>query len=262
MLILFGCKEDTSAAGAEQQEAWGLDKGDNQAICYVNELENGDIIFSEVMLDNENVYDFRGEWIEVYNTTDQAVDLLGLRIERMLDNQEYMNDGHFEVMESLVVQPGETVIFAHRYFPHVNGGLPRVDYLYNYLEMKLTNIETLRMTGGGSVLDSVTWDKSWPHKVGRSLTLDADEFTVGGNDDVKNWCYGVQTYGEYGEYGTPGAANSQCLNKNDLTVGDLVITEIMHNPNKVDDWAGEWFEVLNTTQSIIDIIRTSVSVRK
>ena len=35
--------------------------------------------------------------------------------------------------------------------------------------------------------------------------------------------------------------------------GDLVITEVMQNPNAVSDSVGEWFEVLNTTSSPIEL---------
>ena len=254
LLALFlACTPEDISVLEEKQEAWSLDKGNTQAICYVQELDEGDLIFTEFMIDNENVYDFRGEWIEIYNTTQTTIDVYGLRIERFVDGNDYVNQGRFVVDEHLLIEPDSTLVFAHRYFPHVNGGLEQVDYLYNYLEMKLTNIENLKMFGGGTILDEISWDKSWPHKVGRSLVLDVDKMVRGGNDSVNHWCYGVNRYGDFGEYGTPGELNPQCLRKQDLEEGDLVITEIMHNPNKVDDWSGEWFEVLNTTEFLIDI---------
>lgn len=37
------------------------------------------------------------------------------------------------------------------------------------------------------------------------------------------------------------------------SAGDILINEIMQNPNAVYDSAGEWFEILNTTSSPIDI---------
>ena len=36
-------------------------------------------------------------------------------------------------------------------------------------------------------------------------------------------------------------------------VGDVIITEIMQNPNAVSDGDGEWFEVYNTTNSEINL---------
>lgn len=44
-----------------------------------------------------------------------------------------------------------------------------------------------------------------------------------------------------------------CLPVSCPSVGDIVITEIMQNPNAVSDNAGEWFEVYNTTGGDIDM---------
>ncbi|MEE8058734.1 MAG: lamin tail domain-containing protein [Pseudomonadales bacterium] len=38
-----------------------------------------------------------------------------------------------------------------------------------------------------------------------------------------------------------------------IVPGDLLLTEVMANPAAVSDTNGEWFEVLNTTNSSIDI---------
>ncbi len=43
------------------------------------------------------------------------------------------------------------------------------------------------------------------------------------------------------------------LTVNDLTAGDLLITEVMANPDAVSDNNGEWFEVINTTANEIDL---------
>ncbi|HRV56247.1 MAG TPA: lamin tail domain-containing protein, partial [Mangrovimonas sp.] len=42
-------------------------------------------------------------------------------------------------------------------------------------------------------------------------------------------------------------------------VGDIIITEIMQNPNAVNDTDGEWFEVFNTTGSPIDMQGWTIS---
>ena len=39
----------------------------------------------------------------------------------------------------------------------------------------------------------------------------------------------------------------------DLSVGDLVITEVMRNPKAVTDGNGEWFEVLNQSGGTVDL---------
>jgi predicted extracellular nuclease len=43
------------------------------------------------------------------------------------------------------------------------------------------------------------------------------------------------------------------------TAGDVVITEVMQNPDAVDDDAGEWFELHNTTGSAINLDNWTVS---
>ena len=46
---------------------------------------------------------------------------------------------------------------------------------------------------------------------------------------------------------------SAYLTVDDLSVGDLLITEVMANPAAVSDDAGEWFEIINTTTDEIDL---------
>ncbi|MGB1016159.1 MAG: hypothetical protein ACPG4T_18635, partial [Nannocystaceae bacterium] len=75
-------------------------------------------------------------------------------------------------------------------------------------------------------------------------------------DDNATFCDAVDPYGD-GDLGTPGAANpscpvqlepGQCLDGDmarDIvgpTVGDLVITEFIPNPDNVSDGNGEWIE--------------------
>lgn len=50
---------------------------------------------------------------------------------------------------------------------------------------------------------------------------------------------------------TPGAGGA--LTINDLSAGDLIITEIMQNPNAVSDGDGEWFEIYNNSGSDVDL---------
>lgn len=53
-----------------------------------------------------------------------------------------------------------------------------------------------------------------------------------------------------------GAVNpaATCVN-----VGDIIITEIMQNPNAVNDNLGEYFEIYNTTGATIDLIGWTIS---
>jgi hypothetical protein len=46
---------------------------------------------------------------------------------------------------------------------------------------------------------------------------------------------------------------SALLVAEDLSMGDLLITEVMANPGAVSDGLGEWFEIINTTADDIDL---------
>ena len=39
----------------------------------------------------------------------------------------------------------------------------------------------------------------------------------------------------------------------DLSAGDLLITEIMHDPSQVADYRGEWFEIYNNSAGAVDL---------
>jgi hypothetical protein len=45
----------------------------------------------------------------------------------------------------------------------------------------------------------------------------------------------------------------ECLTINNIAIGDLVITEIMYNPDEVNDTLGEWFEVYNASGFTVDL---------
>jgi len=52
--------------------------------------------------------------------------------------------------------------------------------------------------------------------------------------------------------GTDTCINAQCVNTTPAA-GELVIVEIMHDPEVVADTAGEWFEIINVTMRPLDL---------
>jgi hypothetical protein len=79
------------------------------------------------------------------------------------------------------------------------------------------------------------------------------------NDYGAYWCISTSSFGD-GDFGTPGSANDSCslaitssIDVEGLSVGDLVISEIMHNPTVVPDYRGEWFEIYNNSGSDINL---------
>ncbi len=118
-----------------------------------------------------------------------------------------------------------------------------------------TYTTTLAFTGGGTT----------------TYTIDTGGVGVVGGDDPSSVAEGtIEITGvtegtNFTVTFTGNPANSSCDFTRDITspvcigtitcpnVGDVIITEIMKNPNAVNDGDGEYFEVYNTTASAIDM---------
>jgi hypothetical protein len=144
------------------------------------------------------------------------------------------------------------VVFARSADAVANGGLPQVDRTFGF---GLTNSSSGVFIGvAGTVLDAVTWTSAM---AGWATAVDPGKATPSDNDDLANWCDATVPYGA-GDLGTPGAVNGACVIAGTCqdgavarapvppVAGDLVITELMANPNVVTDTDGEWFEILAT----------------
>ena len=242
-LILFFIACNSQEALQEGQAQWSLDKGQRQPIALLSDITEGDLVISEIMLDPDAVADWRGEWIEIYNAHTEAVDINGLNV---------VSGGEtgFTVDAELIIEAGEYAVLANYQLSSLNGGNTEVDFQYNYSNFKLLGIDSVQLSYNGTTFDTVSYDSTYPLEAGRSLiTKDLDTTN---NDSADGWCYSFSTYGS-GDAGTPGAQNDGCIDGNELVEGDLVITEIMLDPASVPDWKGEWFEIQNTSISLINL---------
>jgi hypothetical protein len=128
--------------------------------------------------------------------------------------------------------------------------------------------EIIFENASGFQLDRVKYDWDWEIPVGASLALDVNRYSASENDSASNWCASTAAFGD-GDLGTPGATNGACEasgppqfvdsgmdtgNSQDTSTvgvapgpGDVLITEIMVNPQAVDDILGEWVELTNTS---------------
>ncbi|MCA9706616.1 MAG: lamin tail domain-containing protein [Myxococcales bacterium] len=206
----------------------------------------GDLVITELMPNPSAVGDTEGEWIEL--RANAAFDLNGLELGRA----EGVADSVVETEACLPLVPGDHVLFAREADEAVNGGLPPVDGLFDF---SLVNSDgTLWVGHGGATLDVATWPSS---SSGAARSLDPAAADPAANDDDAAWCDALTPYGA-GDLGTPGEPNPACGGiptgtcsdggtERDIVrpqLGDLVITELMANPDVVTDANGEWFEVL------------------
>ena len=82
-----------------------------------------------------------------------------------------------------------------------------------------------------------------------STAGDDDDSTAGDDDDST----GDDDDSTAGDDDDSTAGDDDDSTAAPLALGDLIITEVLTNPDAVDDTAGEWFEVLNLTSGPIDL---------
>ena len=214
-----------------------------QAELNISQLSTGDLVISEIMHDPVQVFDYKGEWLEIFNNSGDSVDLNGLILQD--------NSGEtITVSGTLVVADGDYVVLGARNVPSQNGGAA-VDYRYNRNSFRLNPSDAVILSNGSTVIDSVVYNttSTFPPAVGTSLNLGS----LGSDNSLSSsWCESSSSYGD-GDLGTPGQANDSCGGLSDLNTGDLIITELMPDPTKTADYRGEWFEIYNNTATNINL---------
>ena len=146
------------------------------------------------------VFDYRGEWFEIYNNSGFSVNLNGLTVDSS-------NNSGFTISNDFTIADGDYVLFAVNANNAVNGGLPTVDYAYGYNTLSFGRQDDISLSVSGTTIDTVTYTAAYPAGVGASLTLSVLSATA--NDSVSSWCEGSSSYGS-GESGTPGSSNDNC----------------------------------------------------
>jgi len=218
----------------------------------------GDVIISEIMQNPSAVSDANGEWFELYNTTNDTIDLLSWSISDQAGLGQQMDS----IESSLELLPNAYVTLANNGDPSTNGGYMH-DYIYSG-GFVLTNSsdEIILKAPNGIVIDSVYYDNgiTFPDPNGNSMSLDPFSLNGSSNDNGLNWCAASESIAN-GDFGSPGMENAAC---NIVSVcanyyGDIIITEIMNNPIGISDGVGEWFEVYNTSSTAIDMSGWTIS---
>ncbi|MBH31002.1 MAG: hypothetical protein CMG71_03305 [Candidatus Marinimicrobia bacterium] len=164
------------------------------------EASDHTIVINEIMKDPSAVSDASGEWFELYNAGETAVDLCGWTLKDN-DNDEFI----ITCDDSFVIAAGEYVVLAPNGDSASNGGLS-VNYTYIYGSFKLANAndEIILIDASGGEADRVEYDTSFPDPTGASMALTDPSAD---NSDGANWNVSTLVYGA-GDKGTPGQNNS------------------------------------------------------
>lgn len=168
--------------------------------------EEGDLVFTEMMVNPQAVEDEVGEWIEMYNTSDYRIDIAGYSF----------HDDDFDqwLMASLIVEPNDYVVLCADTDPRVNGGVPCDGWFYREWSgsgIALANgeDELVLTRPDGVEIDWLHYDGTW-FVPGYATGVDPDFLELGANNDGANWCSQTTRPSGMLEAGTPGLENDHC----------------------------------------------------
>jgi hypothetical protein len=251
----LGCDDDCNDGEAS---AWpgnpevDCDLVDNDCDAATPDCDGG-LIVSEIFNDAVGS-DSDMEWFELYNASAVDIDLAGWLIRDDGTDDWYLGSS------SLVIPAGGYLLLGESDDPTSNGGLyPPAVFLWN-ISVANTTDELVLISPLGELVDEVIWADGFPANEGASMSLDPLALDSVLNDLVASWCVSFSApYGPGQDQGTPGFPNPSCaIPASGAAAGDLVINEVMQNPNS-SDADREWFELFNPTGSDIDLMGWQIS---
>lgn len=158
------------------------------------------IIVNEIMQNPSAVSDSNGEWMELFNSTDTAIDIDGWKLKDNGSNSHTINNGG-----PLLIAAGGFLVVGNNADSASNGGM-QVDYEYSS-SFALSNgdDEIILLDASDVEVDRVEWDggPQYPDPTGASMAL-IDPLLD--NNIGSNWCESASPYGD-GDSGTPGQSN-------------------------------------------------------
>lgn len=165
---------------------------------------SGEILLSELMRDPQAVPDAMGEWLEVFNTTNQPIDLEGWSLSDEGSDWTVLDNAG----AGIVVPPRGYLVLGRELSPTFNGGAD-VDAEYQGVVLANGADEVLLRRPGGRLVDRVAYDATWPASAGASIELSEGRLGAAWNDDPAHWCLGTSAL-PAGDLGSPGASNGAC----------------------------------------------------
>ena len=215
------------------------------------QLSAGDLLVTEVMYYPKTD---ELEWVEIYNTTSQAQHLKKLEVYagKVGSASRFLNREAVDI-------PAQSYMVVGIGKVKGDAGPSLQTDLYWDISHRLNNTDggTVYLKCGDTEVSRVTFtpgkDNWVKAKQGTAIQLNnkllsaatAPDATTAGT--AKNWCVATKTFAT-GTYGSPGKANEDCAPppKCDYKAGELLITEVMSDPNGTYR-DSEWFEIYNNS---------------
>ena len=151
-------------------------------------LAPNDLQITEVMANPQAVSDTRGEWFELYNTTNASLSLNGLLLTDNASNKHIIGD--------VTIAANQYFVMGRNNNPLENGGAT-VDYVYNGFTLA-NNADQIVIVDDGTIITSLSYSGDFVAS-GISRELIGGEFLLSDSSAL---------YGD-GDRGTPGSHPSQ-----------------------------------------------------
>jgi len=157
------------------------------------------LVINEIMNNPVNVTDSYGEWLEVFNTGAETIDLNGVIL------MDGGSDHHLITQPGgLLLESGGFLVLGMNDNIAENGGV-NVDYVYSNYSLGNGWDEIIFQHPNGAILDEVWYDNgaSFPDPTGESMMLidPSSDNSLGAN-----WTTSTVPFGD-GDFGTPGSSN-------------------------------------------------------
>ncbi len=184
----------------------------NDPCLTTQDLNEGAIVVTEAMIAPTNVKQWKGEWFEVYNKTDNSINLKGLQV------QSDRETG-FTVSEDTYILPMGHFVFGVAP-AQANGGAP-IDWLYKYDTAKMYDGDSITLKTDNAILDTIRWTpEEWSVQEGVAINLSINAYSASHNDEATVWCTATNEYAN-GSLGTPKQPNMPCA-----TVSEEIVKQI------------------------------------
>ena len=181
-------------------EAFGIIENDDEAPSTCPQA--GDLVITEVMYNPDASFDNNGEWFEIYNTTETAIDLEGIIIRD--------DGGESHTISTSVIVPAEGyIVLARNMNSMLNGGVT-AQYEYGDEFVLGNSGDEIILICVDETIDRIAYNGTdFTACAGFSLSLDPESISAVANDQPENWCIVSETFGD-GDRGSPGSANPAC----------------------------------------------------
>ena len=161
----------------------------------------GDVVINEIMQNPKALADEKGEWFEVHNPTNHAIDLNGWTIKDAGSEHHRISNG-----EPLRLPAGGYLVLGRNADSSSNGGV-LIAYRYAGFTLGNTDDEIILLDGAGTEIDRVAYDGglSFPDPDGASMQLIRPDLD---NSSGANWRISSDPWpGSAGDHGSPGTPN-------------------------------------------------------